>query len=97
SPDLASRGTYPVLASLSRGYPGLKGGLPTCYSPVRHSNRRCIATPTILVRLACVKYAASVRSEPGSNSPRKAMNLVLKLEPGAAICVQSRGGRQGAR
>ena len=27
-----------------------------------------------LVRLACVKYAASVRSEPGSNSPVKSFN-----------------------
>ena len=31
-----------------------------------------------LVRLACVKYAASVRSEPGSNSPYK---LTVRLEP----------------
>src|ERR1019366_8479258 len=34
----------------------------TRYSPVRH----CWVTPA--VRLACVKHAASVRSEPGSNS-----------------------------
>ena len=27
---------YPVLASLSRGYPRLEGKLPTCYSPFRH-------------------------------------------------------------
>src|SRR5918994_5118592 len=27
--------------------------------------------PGFRVRLACVKHAASVRSEPGSNSPRK--------------------------
>ena len=26
---------YPVLAILSKGYPGLQGRLPTCYSPVR--------------------------------------------------------------
>ncbi len=36
--------------------------IPTCYSPVRHS--RIAAS----VRLACVRPAASVRSEPGSNS-----------------------------
>jgi hypothetical protein len=36
--------------------------VPTRYSPVRHSR---IATS---VRLACVRPAASVRSEPGSNS-----------------------------
>ena len=28
--------TYPVLASVSRSYPGHMGRLPTCYSPVRH-------------------------------------------------------------
>ncbi len=39
-----------------------KGYVPTRYSPVCHSR---IATS---VRLACVKPAASVRSEPGSNS-----------------------------
>ena len=38
------------------------GHVPTCYSPVCHS---CIATG---VRLACIRPAASVRSEPGSNS-----------------------------
>ena len=31
---------YPVLATVSRGYPGLMGRLPTCYSPVRHSRHR---------------------------------------------------------
>ena len=38
----------------------------TCYSPVRHSTctRGCF-----LVRLACVRHAASVHPEPGSNSP----------------------------
>src|SRR5262249_25415717 len=30
----------------------------------------------ILVRLACVRHAASVRSEPGSNSPVKPENLM---------------------
>ncbi len=39
--------------------------LLTCYSPVRRSS-----TPKGLsARLACVKHAASVRPEPGSNSP----------------------------
>ena len=39
----------------------------TCYSPVRRSS-----TPKGLsARLACVKHAASVRPEPGSNSPTK--------------------------
>ena len=57
--------SYPVLAPLSQGYPDLKGRLPTYYSPVRRSTcpRR-----DFLARLACVRHAASVRSEPGSNS-----------------------------
>ncbi len=33
------KGTYPVLARLSAGYPDLYGKLPTCYSPVRRSTR----------------------------------------------------------
>lgn len=31
---------YPVLATVSRGYPRLMGRLPTCYSPVRRSSPR---------------------------------------------------------
>ena len=36
----------------------------TCYAPVRH-----YSILLCLVRLACVKHAASVHPEPGSNSP----------------------------
>jgi hypothetical protein len=59
---------HPVLAALSNCCPGLWGRLPTCYSPVRRCThtRRCF-----LARLACVKHAASVRPEPGSNSPKR--------------------------
>src|SRR5262245_45029308 len=61
------RSEYPVLAPVSEGYPKVKGRLLTCYSPVRRSS-----TPKGLsARLACVKHAASVRPEPGSNSPTK--------------------------
>ena len=57
--------SYPVLAPVSGGYPDVKGRLLTCYSPVRRS-----CTPKgLTARLACVKHAASVRPEPGSNSP----------------------------
>jgi len=57
--------SYPVLIPLSEGYPKVEGRLLTCYSPVRRSS-----TPKGLsARLACVKHAASVRPEPGSNSP----------------------------
>ena len=57
----------PVLIPVSRSYPRARGRLLTCYSPVRRSS-----TPKGLsARLACVKHAASVRPEPGSNSPLK--------------------------
>ena len=60
--------SYPVLAPLSQGYPKLEGRLSTYYSPVRRSTcpRR-----DFRARLACVRHAASVRSEPGSNSQIK--------------------------
>src|SRR5207342_171725 len=61
------RWSYPVLIPVSRSYPRARGRLLTCYSPVRRSS-----TPKGLsARLACVKHAASVRPEPGSNSPTK--------------------------
>ena len=58
---------YSVLPAISNSYPHLKGRLPTCSSPVRHSRRE--ASSSLAVRLACLRRAASVRSEPGSNSP----------------------------
>ena len=58
-------GYHAVLASLSRRYPPLEGRSPTCYSPVCHSTR---GRSHFRVRLACVRHAASVDSEPGSNS-----------------------------
>ena len=59
--------TYPVLVSVSRNYPGYMGRLPTCYSPVRHCFHGASSIST--VRLACIRHAASVHPEPGSNSP----------------------------
>ena len=58
-------GCHAVLASLSGRYPPLEGRSPTCYSPVRHSTQGLLP---FRVRLACVRHAASVDSEPGSNS-----------------------------
>src|SRR5881227_2414538 len=56
---------HAVLAEVSLGYPPLQGRFPRathpCATPVR-------AEAPTSVRLACVKHAASVRSEPGSNS-----------------------------
>src|ERR1035437_6357692 len=56
---------YAVLAKVSLGYSSLKGRLPTCYSPVRHCTHGLLH---FLFRLACVRRAASVDSEPGSKS-----------------------------
>jgi hypothetical protein len=47
--------------------------IPTCYSPVRH------ALLAKRVRLACVRHAASVYPEPGSNSYK--VGLVSILSP----------------
>src|SRR4030095_16845598 len=61
-------GCHAVLALLSEGYPPLEGRSPTCYSPVCHSTHGLLH---FRVRLACVRHAASVDSEPGSNSQVK--------------------------
>jgi hypothetical protein len=66
-------GYYAVLALLSEGCPPLEGRSPTRYSPVCHSTRSPKAANS--VRLACVRHAASVDSEPGSNSQVKALCL----------------------
>ena len=60
---------YAGLARLSPGCPPDGGRLHTCYSPVRRSPARSASTPPAAPRLACVKPAASVHPEPGSNSP----------------------------
>ena len=68
---------YAVLAAISNCYPPVWGRLPTRYSPVRHSvtkdfiRRICLKC---FVRLACVKHAASVHPEPGSNSLNKCVH-----------------------
>ena len=59
--------TYPVLAVVSNCYPRPMGRLLMYYSPVRHS--RLKTSPQASVRLACIRHAASVHPEPGSNSP----------------------------
>ena len=50
------------------------GYVPMLYSPVRHSPPG--ASACAAVRLACVRHAASVQSEPGSNS---SVQFLLKL------------------
>ena len=60
-----------VLCGISPGFPSYSpfgGRLVTCYSPGRHFTQGLLP---FLVRLACVRHAASVDSEPGSNSRLK--------------------------
>ena len=62
---------HAVLAAVSSCYPPRIGRLLTRYSPVRHSvNSTSIRKlpQNRFVRLACVRHAASVHPEPGSNS-----------------------------
>ena len=61
----AGPGGHPVLSGVSTGYPGGAGWLHTRYAPVRHSRA---PEGALTVRLACIRPAASVHPEPGSNS-----------------------------
>ena len=56
------RRAYAVLIRVSSGYPPLLGRFLRVTHPFATKSED-------FVRLACVKPAASVRSEPGSNSP----------------------------
>ena len=63
---------YRGLSQISLGYTRVRGRLPMCYAPVCRGstiftimiNHENGAAP----RLACLKHAASVHPEPGSNS-----------------------------
>ena len=66
APPHAGGGRHPVSGPFSQDCSGLGGGFLTCYSPFRHFTR---GRGRFLVRLACLIHAASVHSEPGSNSP----------------------------
>ena len=75
-------GRHPVSGPFSQDCSGLGGGFLTCYSPFRHFTR---ARRRFLVRLACLIHAASVHSEPGSNSPYE------NIESLTAPCLQWSG------
>ncbi len=78
------RRAYPVLIRVSPGYPEPKGTFPRVTHP-------SAANPEGFARLACVRPAASVRSEPGSNSQvdtrtkrvltRKTPHIVTTMHP----------------
>ena len=70
-----------------RAIPHRQGRFPTCSSPVRHGYPR--KSP---VRLACIRHAASVDPEPGSNSP-PCLSCCLSVSPkghgltGSRLCA----------
>ena len=88
--SFARRRAYAVLSTISRRYSSPQGRLPTCYSPVRHSLR----PKTESVRLACVRHAASVYPEPGSNSP---FNVSYILYDEDVVCILSSDPNQTLR
>jgi hypothetical protein len=59
------RRAYAVLVRLSPGYPPLRDTFRCITHPFAARRQGC---PRAAARLACVKHAASVQSEPGSNS-----------------------------
>jgi hypothetical protein len=78
------------LAQRMRYYPAVGPAIPhrkSCSSRVTHP----FATdPCGPVRLACVKHAASVRPEPGSNSPMSVRYQALRERPGSVVRITIR-------
>ena len=68
SPSLIFR-SHAVLIQVSLGYPPLPGMYPRVTHPFA-TEPMLYCYPTDPVRLACLIHAASVRSEPESNSPK---------------------------
>ena len=83
TPSHAALCAYAVLAAVSSCYPPVWGRSPTRYSPVRRSvSQESIRRNQLncFARLACVKHAASVHPEPGSNSHvKKLISVKLNL------------------
>ena len=74
-----------MLCGISLGFPRLsptQGQVVTCYSPGRHYTHGLLHFP---VRLACVRHAASVDSEPGSNSHLKPELVWVDQRPPSAV------------
>ena len=82
---------HAVLALLSEGYPPLEGRSPTRYSPVCHSTH---PLRDFRVRLACVRHAASVDSEPGSNSQVKFVRLRASRFGGTRVPLRCEAHRR---
>ena len=93
-PSLSRPPAYAVLAEVSLGYPPQQGRFPRATHPC--------ATPLEpkpqSVRLACVRHAASVRSEPGSNSqvhPRPSRLTSTRSDKPQTAPVRADGPNQG--
>src|SRR5207237_8758350 len=61
--------TLALPGAVALGCPRVQGWLPTWYAPGRHYSASPLARHRDHARLACLRHAASVRPEPGSNSP----------------------------
>ena len=70
------RRSYAVLANLSTGCPPLSGTFRYITHPFATRHQGC---PHAAVRLACVKHAASVQSEPGSNSSVQSLAFAFEV------------------
>ena len=73
--------TYVVLVRISPGYPPVPGMSLTRYAPLRRSPPESIATSRAAPRLACVRPAASVHPEPGSNSSLYITIFIFPVAP----------------
>ena len=76
SPAFISR-SHAVLASLSTGYPPQEDTFRCITHPYAARRQGC---PRAAARLACVRHAASVQSEPGSNSSINLMPVADRLD-----------------
>ena len=74
-----------ILAAVSSCFVPVEGRLHTRYAPVRHSCALRIATSGLTVRLACIKPAASVHPEPGSNSPSYLISSLFLSVPTSSL------------
>src|SRR4029079_11034461 len=73
-----TRRSYAVLIRLSPGYPPLLGTFRCITHPFATRHQGC---PRAAVRLACVRHAASVQSEPGSHSSVQCLLLFSVVLP----------------
>jgi hypothetical protein len=85
------RRAYAVLAPVSRRYPPLRGTFRCVTHPFAARRQGC---PRAAARLACVKHAASVQSEPGSNSSVRSLQVTQStLAPSPALASQEQDSR----